>query len=79
MIEVLRTNVQSEITARYLVGIIQSQYPDQRVNFDLNDCDRILRIQSACPRLEAIIHLLNKEGFQAELLPDEIPAPVLKF
>ncbi len=79
MVEILRTNVQNEVAASYLVGMIQLQLPDQRVNFDLKDCDRILRIQATFPRWEAIIRLLEKEGFHAELLPDEVPVPVLKW
>lgn len=72
MIEVLKTDVNNKATAHRLVELIHYQFPDHRVNFDLHDCDRILRIQSTEPRWEDIIELLQKEGHQAALLEDEI-------
>jgi hypothetical protein len=75
MVEVFKTNVTNNHHARTLVEIIESRFKEYRVNFDLDDCDRILRIESS--RVidpEPVIVLLGDLGVNAEVLTDE---PVL--
>jgi hypothetical protein len=44
------------------------------VNFDLEDCDRILRVKNDHDSIDSIeiINLLKEFGFDAEVLRDEI-------
>jgi hypothetical protein len=71
MIEVFKTNVENEQQASMLTQLIQHVFPGYRANFDLHDCDNILRIQSAADIEPAvIINLLFVAGFQAEVLPE---------
>lgn len=42
---------------------------DERWNFDLDDCDRILRIEGDTPAI-AVIQTLARAGFHCEELPD---------
>lgn len=72
MVEVFKTNVTSNHQARTLVNVIQHQFDDYKVNFDLDDCDRILRIESS-RKIEAdpVIGLLKDLGVIAEILLDE--------
>jgi hypothetical protein len=74
MVEVFKTNVDCEKQAGIIIDHIQSIFSGCRANFDLEDCDRILRVKSADP-IEAIllIMLLKIHGFEAEILSDEIP------
>lgn len=73
MIEVFKTNVHSTQQAMQCVQLIRETYKFCRVNFDLDDCDRILRVQSCFVILpESIIELVKKVGLTAEVLPDEV-------
>ena len=72
MVEVFKTNVNSDNDARMLVRLIEQRL-GYHANFDLNDCDRILRVQcsEACVHA-SLISLLDEYGFNAEVLPEEI-------
>lgn len=83
MIEVFKTNVNSTQQAAACIELIRHTYKFCRVNFDLDDCDKILRVQSCfIIRPESIIALIKQLGVQAEVLPDEIStdyAPLRSF
>jgi hypothetical protein len=73
MIEVFKTNVTSATQANTLVDRIHHTFRNYRANFDLDDCDRILRVASSGFVQEAlIIALLRDSGFHAEVLPDSV-------
>jgi hypothetical protein len=76
MIEVFKTNVNNPCHASMLVYRIQQAFREYTVNFDLEDCDRILRVKSASGAVQALplIEFLQKNGCAAEVLPDEYPA-----
>jgi len=72
MVEVFKTNVTSNHQARVLVNLIQCQFDGYKVNFDLDDCDRILRIESSREiNPQPVIELLTDMGVTAEVLLDE--------
>lgn len=72
MVEVFRTNVQDADHARMLVHHIQVSFGHYEVNFDLEDCDKILRVKCNGGGIdpENVIELLNDFGFTAEVLTD---------
>ena len=74
MIEVFKTDVVSEAVARQLVATIAEVLEGCRANFDLEDCDRILRVcrDGAEVDAQAVIGLLEKAGYRAEVLEDVI-------
>ena len=73
MIEVFKTNVTNGHQARVLVGVIQDRFEGYKVNFDLDDCDRILRIESKrVIDADPLVNLLKDMGVRAEALPDEV-------
>lgn len=74
-IEVFKTNVTTAEQAREILARIQHSFPDYVATFDLEDCDKILRIKthSATIKAQALISLLKNTGAHAEILPDEIP------
>ena len=75
MVEVFKTNVTSNHQARVLVEVIQYQFKDYKVNFDLDDCDHILRIESSrAIQPDPLVMFLKDMGVNAEVLSDE---PVL--
>ena len=77
MIEVFKTNVSQPEQAHMLVETIEHVFENYAANFDLADCDHILRVQSPGPSVETpqLVRLLKRFGFDAEVLPDEITSP----
>ncbi len=76
MVEVFKTNVQNRAIANILITEIHRSFPAYRASFDLDDCDKILRVECKVRAVEAneLIVLLHDFGFQAEVLPDDPPA-----
>lgn len=73
MVEVFKTNVTSEHQAKRLVGVIEGHFDGYKVNFDLEDRDRILRIEvQETIDANTLINLLKDMGVKAEVLPDEV-------
>ena len=73
MIEVFKTNVSDVYYAKLLLQKIHNKFPAYKANFDLSDCDRILRIQSSTLVHEAeIIFIIRCFGYEAAVLEDEI-------
>jgi hypothetical protein len=77
MIEVFKTNVRDRCDANMLIEQIQQSFFNYHANFDLDDCDRILRVKCISGTIQAalIIELLKDAGFDAAILPDNIPLP----
>ena len=72
MVEVFKTNVTERGQASVLLDHIHTLSEDVEANFDLEDCDNILRIKShsGCIQPLKFIRLLNDFGYKAEVLPD---------
>ncbi len=45
-VEIFKTNVSSEIEAKDIIVKLSCNFPHYKINFDLDDCDRILRVES---------------------------------
>jgi hypothetical protein len=75
MVEVFETNVTHHLEASWLVNHIHNSFTHYKANFDLDDCDSILRVEASgrAVQPEAIINLLKESGFDAQVLPDDYP------
>lgn len=74
MIEVFSTNITYQLQAAIIRGRILENFPGYRVNFDLEDCDRIMRIEtSGAIDAAEVIRIVNSVGFSAAILPDDVP------
>ncbi|MFZ1679237.1 MAG: hypothetical protein WBP41_19180 [Saprospiraceae bacterium] len=75
MIEVFKTNVINDEHAKMLIDQIHFEFSHYKVNFDLEDCDKILRVESVTGYVDSsiLINLLDSFGFYAEILPDDDP------
>lgn len=51
-----------------LVALLTRHFPDTKINFDLNDCDRILRVEgrNICP--ETVMLLVQDTGYACTAL-----------
>ncbi|MEO6167000.1 MAG: hypothetical protein ABIO46_06995 [Chitinophagales bacterium] len=73
MIEVFKTNVTHPLQASLLIDRIHNAFKEYTANFDLEDCDHILRIVclSGSIHSEYLINFLKEFGCIAEILPDD--------
>ena len=73
MVEVYRTNVKNEWQADFLVHRLQEKYPTYKINFDLEDCDNVLRVEGSglSAHIDDICAVLKSFGFNANVLDDE--------
>ncbi|WP_114939309.1 hypothetical protein [Mucilaginibacter endophyticus] len=69
-VEVFKTNVQNPAAAAMLVALLQKRIINSHVNFDLDDCDKVLRIEGTDVSHQLVIELLKKHGYLCELLND---------
>jgi hypothetical protein len=62
VVEVFKTNVTSKKDANEIISILQILLPLAKINFDLEDCDNILRIEDKnISTTEIIEYLLNNK------------------
>jgi len=71
IVKVFKTNVSDTLTARQIVRFLQQRFDNYRINFDLDDCDRILRIESQYGTITEIEiqGLIARWGYRCEPLP----------
>jgi hypothetical protein len=64
MVEIFRTNVVKENVAEQLISMLHAHLPDHHFNFDLEDCDRILRVETLLKpvKVSAILKLMISKG-----------------
>lgn len=65
---VFKTNVQYDEQAEKLVESLNHLHPNCRINFDLTDCDRILRLAGNSASAQSVISFMISEGFTCEML-----------
>jgi hypothetical protein len=68
MVEVFKTNVQEFSSAETLVKKLLYNFPAYKINFDLTDCDKILRVEGNNISSEKIMELVAANGYQLEIL-----------
>ena len=79
MVEIFRTNVSHPLQANFVANAIVRSFEGCKVNFDLDDCDRILRVEAEALESEAIIGLVSELGVRIEVLPDVVEMIELQF
>lgn len=72
MVEVFKTNVTEQHHAKLLLDLIHKNFQGYKANFDLDDCDNILRVQCNAGAIQSLllIDLLHNMGFNAEIVPE---------
>ena len=68
MIYVFKTSVKTKIQAKKLKPHIDKILPKAKSNFDLDDYDKVLRIESEENIILPIKNLLNHHNFECEEL-----------
>jgi hypothetical protein len=80
MVEVFKTNIRTRAQAQAIKNSLQDVFEDYQINFDLEDCDRIMRIRSRCGPVdnERVCRIVLAVGFEASVLSDD-PAIAYAF
>ena len=68
MVEVFKTNVQHEEQSEKIIEKLLQEFPELNINFDLEDCDKILRVKGLSVPINEITESLNLEGYRCEIL-----------
>lgn len=69
-VEVFKTNINKIKDAKLVAKVLANVLPACKINFDLEDCDRILRIEVVKGQINCrqVITLVQKNGFACEVL-----------
>jgi len=68
MVEVFKTNVQKKTQSKMLLSILSEAFPSLKINFDLSDCDKVLRVEGDNMEALRIMILVKEYGFDCEVL-----------
>ena len=68
MIYIFKTSVKTKLQVKNLKAHINQILPNEKWNFDLEDCDKILRVDCEEDIVLKIIDLLNIHKFNCEEL-----------
>lgn len=68
MVEVFKTNVADVDQAGELLLQLKQLLPEHKINFDLEDCDKVLRIECTQVISKPIISFVRQQGFVCEPL-----------
>lgn len=68
MVEVFKTNVQKKAQSKVLVNALCETFPSFKINFDLTDCDKVLRVEGDDVKALRIMVLVKERGFECEVL-----------
>ncbi|WP_214070486.1 hypothetical protein [Mucilaginibacter sp. dw_454] len=68
IVEVFKTNVNEIEMSEQLIRQVLDHFPHSRVNFDMEDCDRILRVEATIVIPEKIIEIIEANGYLCEVL-----------
>lgn len=68
MVEVFKTDVIKKNKANEILTELQREFPNLKINFDLSDCDRILRVEGQRIAVEQIISRMQEQNHSCELL-----------
>ncbi|OON69517.1 hypothetical protein B0919_07940 [Hymenobacter sp. CRA2] len=72
-LEIFRTTVNCPVVAAALRGQLRARLPrGARISFDLDDCDRVLRVHTPGQPLAVgqVVATLRESGYLCEPLPD---------
>lgn len=69
MIEIFKTNVEFEEQCHAIMAALINTFSTIKVNFDLEDCDKILRVEGQSFSVDRIIETVQVLGYRCEVLP----------
>ena len=68
VVEVFKTNVQTKQVAKMIIFDLAQRLPNAKINFDLEDCDNILRIECQQLFIGDVIEIVEQWGYSCAVL-----------
>ena len=68
MVEVFKTNVRGIRQANHIIQKLAKEFPGHKINFDLSDCDKILRVQGENILESKIISIVTELNYKCKIL-----------
>ena len=68
IVEVFRTNILHQRQASRVLELLCREFPAFRINMDLSDCDKILRVEGQKVLPEKIIEVVTSSGYECCVL-----------
>ncbi len=68
IVEVFKTNVSDKVHAESLLHALRHAMLLKRASFDLDDCDKVLRVEGEAVCADHVIEMLSCFGFQCLLM-----------
>lgn len=69
MVKVFKTDIDTPKKARIIIDQLLQLHPTGRITVDLEDCDKVLRVETKQATNSDIINAVHKKGFECEVLP----------
>ncbi len=68
MVEVFRTDVQKISESKTLIKKLFDHFQVDTISFDLEDCDKVLRVEGNYVPANKIVEFVTSLGYQCEVL-----------
>ncbi len=68
IVEVFKTSIENQYDCSLVSNVLYVMYPEAKINIDLEDCDKILRIEHSSISIEKVTKIVEALGHQCELL-----------
>ena len=68
MVEIFKTNVDDHSEAEQIISLLNHHFPAYAINFDLHDCDKILRVKGDSIPVNEIENIVSAHGFSCCVL-----------
>ena len=70
MVEVFQTDVSTPTQATKALMLLRPHFPCARLTIDLEDCDRVLRIEAEHVSISLVVSVLAEGGIHSQVLSD---------
>jgi hypothetical protein len=70
VIEVFKTNIKERSQSLEVIETMHQRFPLYKTTIDMEDRDKVLRVEALSIDHRDIIYLLSEKGFVCEVLPD---------
>lgn len=67
MVEVFTTNLEESTEAAALASLVLQHYPYSKVSFDLDDCDKVMRVEGYFDT-GGIQNLFSENGYECSVM-----------
>jgi len=76
LVLVFKTNVLLLQESKLLLALLQHEFPGLKLNFDLEDCDHILRAEGNTAEPGNIAALLKRFGYNCDFMSQAMPVGI---